>query len=273
MFPRYAALLLLFPVLLGAQSESFTAEVLSSEQIAPGVRQVRFRFLDDYTFTAGQFAFLTLPEDFIADWNGVWRTGHDQIRRPYSFATSPTDLPEFEILVAWAAPPRDQVVPPGIASTYLHAHLRSGDRLEWSAPHGTLTQSHAPRRPLVMVAGGTGLAPFLSLIRHWRATNPPTEAPLWLFFGARDRRQLLFHEELAAWAAASPSHRYIPALSSPGPTDNWSGATGFINVTMGPYVDELNDSEAYLAGPPIMVRESQKVLEGAGLARSRIHHD
>ena len=79
-------------------------------------------------------------------------------------------------------------------------------------------------------------------------------------------------QKFEAWAREKKI-RYVPALSNPAPGDDWKGETGFIQVVVDKHVSAPSNADAYLAGPPIMVREAVRVLGSKGIGKERIHFD
>ena len=172
-----------------------------------------------------------------------------------------------------AAPSIARSGPPGIASTYIHTQLKAGVEVRFSAPAGSLYLSKDTGRPVVIVAGGTGAAPFLSLLEYWFERGFENNHQIHFFFGVRSRRDLFWHDRLQEWARTKKNFHYIPALSNPAPDDRWGGETGFIQFIVDKHVAAPSDADAYLAGPPIMVREAAKVLHSKGIGKERIHYD
>ena len=62
-------------------------------------------------------------------------------------------------------------------------------------------------------------------------------------------------------------------MSAPAERDQWQGETGYINLVLDRYFEKLPAADVYLAGAPIMVKETIKVLHAKGLPDERIHHD
>jgi len=270
----------LLPALAGAfpaaaRRAYIVARVLAIESLSPDVKRIRLRMPGSYRFEPGQFALIGVPGRFVASWNAKYGTRHGEVARPYSFASSPSRLPEAEFLIQHAAPPRNLSVPPGVASTYIHTELRPGDRLEVSAALGSLgaPASGEEARPVVLVAGGTGVAPFVGLLDHWFRTGQGRPWRIYLFFGARRRRDLILDAQFRAWAARHPGFTYVPALSEPGPDDRWEGESGFISSVLDRRLAGLLDADVLVAGPPRMMQETVKIAEAKGVPRSRIRHD
>jgi Na+-transporting NADH:ubiquinone oxidoreductase subunit F len=262
---------------LNLQAEDFPyrAKVVEIEDLTPDTKRIRFELLDarGFQFTPGQYAFLKVPDGFVAQWNERYKTTHKEVARPYSFACSSRRLPRFDLMIKLAAAPPGKDVPPGVASTYVHKHLKTGDEVRFSAPTGQLYLRKDTGRPIVIVAGGTGVAPFISLLEYWFENHFEKNNEIYLFFGVRGKKDLFWHERFQAWAKEKQRFHYIPALSSPAPDDSWQGETGFIQTIVEKHIPTPSDADAYLAGPPIMLREVVKVLNSKGIGKERIHYD
>lgn len=269
---------LALPVILGAQltAQEFPhrARVVEIEDLTHDTKRIRFRLPDakGFQFTPGQYTFLRVPDEFVTEWNGRYKTSHKQIARAYSFASSASQLPLFDLVIKLAGPPPGKDVPPGVASTYVHSRLKVGDEVPFSAPAGTLHLRRDTGRPIIIVAGGTGAAPFLSLLEYWFENQFEKNNEIYFFFGVRSKRDLFYDDRFRAWAAEKKL-RYFPALSDPAPGDDWRGETGFIQIIVDKHIPAPSDADAYLAGPPIMVRETVKVLNSKGITKDRIHYD
>jgi NAD(P)H-flavin reductase len=163
-------------------------------------------------------------------------------------------------------------VPPGVASTFVHPALKKGDEVSFSAPTGTLYLRKDTGRPVIIVAGGTGAAPFLSLLEYWFENGFDRNNQIYFFFGVRAKRDLFLDDLFRKWEREKKL-RYFPALSNPAAGDRWQGETGFISSLVDKHFPAGSDADAYLAGPPVMVRETVKVLNEKGIGKDRIHFD
>jgi Na+-transporting NADH:ubiquinone oxidoreductase subunit F len=260
---------------LQAERFPYQAEVVEIENLTHDTKRVRFRLLDakGFQFTPGQYTFLKVPDEFVAEWNRRYNTSHKEISRPYSFASSSTQLPAFDLMIKLAAAPPGKNVPPGLASTYVHQHLKPGDTVRFSAPAGNLYLRKDTGRPIIIAAGGTGAAPFISLLEYWFENHFEKNNEIFFFFGVRSKRDLFLHERFQAWASEKKKFHYIPALWSPAGDDQWQGETGFLQTVIDKHIQAPSDADAYLAGSPAMLREVVKVLNAKGIGKDRIHYD
>jgi len=164
-------------------------------------------------------------------------------------------------------------VPGGLFTEWLFGEARPGDLLEVSAPHGdfVLRDSDAP---MLCIAGGSGLAPVLSMLRGaLGAPRRPREVTL--VFGARTRGDLYMLDAIESLRREWPARfEFVPVLSAEPADSDWSGRRGLI-VDHLPAVlgDALAAQQAYLCGPPAMVDGCSLALRAAGVPSGEIHAD
>ncbi len=138
----------------------------------------------------------------VPDWPGHRAGHHADLRltaedgtvaqRPYSIASAPED-PALEMSVAR--------LEGGDVSPYLTGEARPGDQFELRGPVGSAFTWHVEDGgPLLLVAGGAGLAPLRAMVRHRIATGAATDVRL--VVSARTEADLLYRDELAGWEAA-----------------------------------------------------------------------
>jgi len=130
---------------------------------------------------------------------------------------------------------------------------------------------------VLMVAGGSGMAPILSLLRQ--LADERTERMVRFFYGARTRHDLFHLEEIAALGSEIGDFRFTPVLSDAAPGDDGDRerphALGFVHELVGEYLasGEMEDLEAYMCGPPAMIDAASELLTGHGVDDKRIFHD
>ncbi len=201
-----------------------------------------------FEFDAGQFVEVNV-------------TGSDEWRA-YSMANVPSCGNQIELMV--------KHIPDGCFSTFMAETLAAGDPLRLRGPYGQFKLSEG-FAPIIMVAGGSGMAPILSMLRH--LGEQASQREVVFYYGARTREDLICDEEIAQAAAALTSFTYIPALSEAGTNDGWDGETGLITEVIDRRSDNLRGSEAYLCGPAPMIDAAIDVLKAKGMFGTRIRFD
>lgn len=123
-----------------------------------------------------------------------------EARRSYSIASAPGGS-QLELLI--------ERLPDGEVSPFLVDELQSGETVEIRGPvGGHFTWTPSDRRPIALVAGGSGIAPLMSMVRH-RAVTPDPSAPALLLYSARDWAHMAFATELERMAAADASFSFV----------------------------------------------------------------
>ncbi len=163
-------------------------------------------------------------------------------------------------------------VPGGKTSTHVVEQLREGDAVTVRGPLGSsyLREQHAG--PVLLVAGGSGLAPIESILRGIFAQAAPggERAPVRLYFGARAERDIYHEALLSAWARDYPWFSYDIVLSDDSSTRR---RRGFVHDALAGELASVTGMKAYLAGPPPMVEATTGFLKDQGMAMRDIHAD
>jgi methane monooxygenase component C len=176
------------------------------------------------------------------------------VTRAYSMANTSGTGRELEFLI--------RLLPDGRFSQHVAAGLASGEPVRLRGPYGQFTY-RGDVNP-VFVAGGTGLAPILAILRSLADSAPATSARL--VFGVATEADLFYRDELAALRTALPNIEVVEVVEQPG--DAWPGAVGRATDHVGP-VDPTRGY--YLCGPPGMVGTAEALLTDHGVPRVRIH--
>ncbi len=188
------------------------------------------------------------------------------VQRPYSTASDPAVAEAHEFLV--------RRVPDGALTPQLWA-LPVGSRVRLGPPKGAFTLVAGDQRPHLFVATGTGLAPFLSMLRTLaRRPNPPRTI---LVHGAARAEDLVCRDEIAALASGGLPMTYVPTVSRPDDPANraWRGRTGRAETVLASVLRSADPPPgglaAYLCGNPGMVAAAEIALLAGGVAPGDIH--
>lgn len=202
-------------------------------------------------FVPGQFVQLGMPNEAAPT-----RARDDEgttprvrlVKRSYSIASAPREKHAFELCVA--------LVDGGQLTPRLFA-LPVGGRV-WcdAAPKGFFTLERVPRgRALVAVATGTGVAPFVSMLREHAADRGRFERFV-VVHGARERGDLAYDEEMRALSDVDGRVRYVPVVSREPAASAWRGLRGRVQVALDP------DTFAREAGCELVPRDTHVLLCG-----------
>lgn len=231
----------------GDTSRLFHAVVSRVDLLTRDIAAVRLDLADSpIQFVAGQFVNLEVPGTGLA--------------RTFSLANAPAQDDRIELIV--------KLYPDGVFSRFLREDATAGTPVRVQGPYGQL-KMHLSHRPVLMIAGGSGLAPILSLLRDC-ATNG-FDRPVTVFFGARTEADLYLVEEIRSVGERLPDFSFHPVLSeSWGP--GWDGATGFVTDAIAAWSPTLSH-DVYLCGPPPMIDAAVPMLTGAGVRPRNIYFD
>jgi benzoate/toluate 1,2-dioxygenase reductase subunit len=224
-----------------ASPSKHTAELVSLERVAPSVAVLILKLdrPEGFVFHSGQYLRLAAP--------GIGEA------RAYSIASTAVDLPFVELMI--------RLVSDGKMARWVQETAKVGDRLKLQGPLGAFSIDDRASRH-VFVAGGTGLAPVLSMIRSLRGRTQPAL----LCFGCTRREELFYEKELLALAAEMPELEVrIAVMEGAGAEFRIGTAVSLLQAT------DLNASTAcYLCGPPGMVNAARKALQEHGVPASAI---
>jgi benzoate/toluate 1,2-dioxygenase reductase component len=177
--------------------------------------------------------------------------------RSYSFSSAPGDS-KISFLI--------KKIPGGVMSTWLDA-AQSGMKLDVTGPLGSFYLRDV-QRPLLFLAGGTGLAPFLSMLEVLARAN--SQQKVHLIYGVTRDLDLVLVDAIEAYTARLPNFSYATVVAdadSNHPRKGW--------VTQHIPADALNDGEVdvYLCGPPAMVDAVRKYFDDEGVKPVSFHYE
>ncbi len=236
-------------------ARSFRVSLQSARMVGDDIRILTFALPEgqEIKFNAGQYMQVVF--------NQPW----ERVLRAYSLSSPPFERNWFSLDI--------QRVDGGLVSNYLHG-LQSGDSIEITGPFGdmVLMDEHL-EKPVILVAGGVGLAPIRSMVARLQQEN--FRVPVMLFHGARSRANLYCEEEFRSLARTYSGFRYFPALSQPLLEDGWTGERAMIHDVLDRQfpLAGFNDVSAFICGPTPMMQAVTKVLVAKGLPSDRIFTD
>jgi phenol hydroxylase P5 protein len=209
----------------------FSGTVARLEHLTADILGIWIGLDEPIEFQAGQYVNLHVP--------GVDRP------RAFSIASSPSCEKEIELHV--------RLVPGGEATPRLHSELAVGDQVRFSGPYGRFFVRRSAAKPMLFLAGGSGLSSPKSMVLDLLETG--CEQPITLVHGVRTANDVYFAEEFTALEAAHENFTYVPVLSEHDPTaGEWDGETGFVNEAAERRFDgSFKGMSAYLCGPPPMI--------------------
>ncbi len=202
---------------------------------------------------------VSVPSDFSflpGQYVDLWVPGADDARRSFSLANLPGDgLIELVI----------KRYPGGRLSGMLDGQIQPGSQIRFTGPYGVFHLRRS-ERPILMIAGGSGMAPILSVLRQLAAEG--CERPVRFFYGARAERDLFHLEEIQQLGAKLIDFHFTPVLSD---TDRFvhEAVDEFLAQT-----DSFAMPDVYMCGPPPMLEAAEPMLIDAHkLDERRIFQD
>ncbi len=172
--------------------------------------------------------------------------------RAYSFSSQPGSL-EGRFLI--------RNVPGGMMSQWLTQRARPGDRLTLSGPMGSFYLRHG-ERPLLMLAGGTGLAPLLSMLHTLQTQG--RQRPVMLLYGVTRDCDLVKTDALDTFTQQLTGYRWLPVVADENST---CPQRGFVTDHLDDAMLNNGDVDIYLCGPPPMVNAVATALRDRGITR------
>jgi NAD(P)H-flavin reductase/ferredoxin len=201
------------------------------------------------------------PIEYYAGQAFEWVVPGIAPNRTYSAANRPgSDVIEFHV----------RVYPGGRIGAFV-SDLTAGQPLQLMGPYGQFRLSGNDWRPALCVAGGTGLAPVMSLLEHATATKD--RRAIRLFYGARSQDELYGLDRIEALGALLPDFTFTPVLSDEPQDSGWTGTRGLVTDVLAEEVGDAFGLEAYLCGPPLMIDAAVDVLTRFGALEQDIRSD
>jgi ferredoxin-NADP reductase len=205
-----------------------------------------------------EFAVRSWPGHLPGQHADVRLTAEDGYRaeRSYSIA-SPAEAPGLELTVAR--------LEDGEVSPFLTNQMQLGDTIELRGPIGGyfVWSTACARNPLLLVAGGTGIVPFMCMLRHRKLSG--NTVPAVLLYSCRTRADVIYHDELSDMARGDPRialHITLTRDSAPG----WYGAVGRLDLsTVQEQLERLGGmADSFVCGSSGFVEAASALLLEAG---------
>lgn len=176
----------------------------------------------------------------------------DGQRRAYSIANAPDQEGPLELHI--------RHLPGGLFTDRVfdvkEPALKEKDILRFEGPLGSFFLREDSKKPIILVAAGTGFAPIKSIIEQMHAKK--IQRPISLYWGGRRPSDLYLDELCKTWVKALPDFKYTPVISDALPEDAWSGRSGFVHQAVMADHPDLKGFQVYACGAPIMVNTARQ---------------
>jgi ferredoxin-NADP reductase len=197
------------------------------------------------------------------------------IIRCYSLSDSPHHPNYYRVSIKAVPPPRDQPeAPPGLSSNFFHDSLNENDILDVKAPGGHFFLDTTKHTPVVLIGGGIGLTPVLSMLNTICESGSTRE--VWFFYGVRNSAEHVMKEHLEQIAAEHENVHLMVCYSNPGDDDvagrDYQHAER-VSVNLFQRVLPSSNYDFYMCGPPPMMNTLVPELAAWGVPEKNIHFE
>ncbi|NUM34862.1 MAG: hypothetical protein HUU50_09970 [Candidatus Brocadiae bacterium] len=217
--------------------KKFIAPILSVRNETHDVKTFRVANVSSISFIPGQYCIVSLPDN----------PQFSKTTKPFTFSHSPTQKEYLELTIKKMG-----------YFTSAMFELKEGDRLEIKGPVGEdLTFEESIQEDIVFLSGGSGITPFMSMIRYWAAKGLSNN--LTLLYGNRTEKDIIYEKELDTIRERHPKLKIVHILDTP--SSSWQGEKGRLSKEIIlKYTSEPTKKLWYLCGPPPMVAAAKKIL-------------
>jgi toluene monooxygenase electron transfer component len=230
----------------------FQATLAATRDITHDLREFSFTLPEPIDFLPGQYALLYLP-------------GVDG-PRAYSMSNIAQGQARWEFQI--------KRTPDGAATSALFDRLAVGQEIAIDGPYGLAYLRTGSPRDIVCIAGGSGLAPVMSIARGVAANPAMAGIKVHLFYGGRGARDICGEDMLRALPGYGERFFYHPIISMPEAGGDWSGKVGFVHeLALETIGMALAEHEIYFAGPPAMAQAVQRMLMEQKVPGAQVHFD
>ena len=223
--------------------------------ITHDIGELKFRVDGPAQFLAGQYALLKLPGMPVA--------------RAYSMSNNGNGQGLWEFMV--------RKVVGGSVSTALFDALPIGETLQLDGPYGLAYLREDVERDIVCIAGGSGIAPMVSILDAAAASHHVRHLGAWLFYGGRGPADVPVIEKLLKSHHLERKLKWHPVVSVPALAEgtDWQGEFGFVHELLPKKLTKpLTEYEYYFAGPPPMIEATIRLLVAENkVPQSQLHFD
>lgn len=223
-------------------------EIKSKQEIALGTLEVTFQVSESISFKPGQYCFFSLPNLLYPDDRGG--------KRHFSIVNSPNE----KGIVTIATRLRDS----GFKKTLNELPL--GNNINLGPISGAFTLPDDIKKPLVFIAGGIGITPYISMLRFIKEER--LSHKITLIYSNRDSSSAAYLDELETFTRALPNFKLILTMTD---DSNWPQEKRRIDTQfIKDYTKDLQNPLYFVVGPPAMVDTVQKALLETGVAPENI---
>jgi ferredoxin-NADP reductase len=205
-----------------------------------------------FVFKPGQFVTLEVEIDGQA------------LMRSYTISSSPSLPCSFALTI--------KRVPGGKVSNWMHEHFAEGDRLWVHGPAGQFNLTDFPADKVLLLSGGVGITPLMSMARWLCDTQATTD--MVFVHSARTPKDIIYHQELRHLSARNAAFKLHLVCERYGSGEAWSGYRGHLNHTMLELMaEDFAEREVFCCGPSPYMAAVRHMLDEAGFDKCRYHEE
>lgn len=220
-----------------------------------------FRFIHPqgdipFTHRPGQYMTLTLNID------------GQTVKRSYTIASSPAQRDHVELTI--------KRNPEGLVSRYMHDQLNAGDKIRIGAPGGKFFFDDLQAKAVVLIAGGVGITPLMSILRN--LADRSWGGKIYFINAMRSTADRIFADEIAYLAKRFENLHVLnyysqsnPSTIDATPSERWQERSGYINAKdLSAFVPDLKTLPVFLCGPDAMMQAVRKMIVSLGIPNEQI---
>ena len=200
---------------------------------------------EEFKFKAGQYAELYF----------------DQCKEKHFSMANPPSTNELEFHI--------KTIDGGEVSDYVKNTLEVGETIKVKGPFGNAYLRDSHKGPIIAVAGGTGLAPILSIIQA--SQDIKMKQPIQVYYGAQSEKDLYFIKQFEEMTQNNKNLSFFPVVMEPSKSKELR--SGLVTDVVLENIKDFDGYKAYLAGPPKMVEAAEKILFSHGIRKVDVHSD
>jgi Na+-transporting NADH:ubiquinone oxidoreductase subunit F len=231
--------------------KEYAAYVIKMDKLTATIKRLRFDLGEEQiNFKPGQYVQLKAP---------AYEGNDEEVYRAYSVASSVNDKHAIELLIGYTG---------GIATTYVHQHLKESDLAHINGPYGDFYYHEDDGGPIIFAGAGTGMAPIISILQYMKDQNIQRKSIF--FFGAKTMNDLFLLDKLKEFEETLYDFKFVPTLSRE-ESPEWTGEKGRVPSSINKYIEKGQNYTAYLCGSPAMIDSIVESL--ADIPAEKIYFD
>jgi CDP-4-dehydro-6-deoxyglucose reductase len=180
--------------------------------------------------------------------------------KSFSIANAPQENSLIELHI--------RLIENGAFTQFVFNKLEENSLLKIKGPKGSFYLRETSERPIILLAGGTGLGPVKALVEQLIQSKSTREVKI--YWGVRTEKDL-YSTLPEQWSKEHANFKFTPVLSDP--DSNWQGETGFVHETVLKHIEDFANYEVYACGPPVMVKSAGESFTKKGLLETNFFSD